>query len=349
MKPMQATKSIAGELLVDSGGLWRSAASAARWVSLGLGLAVGFSLAAQEPGATAQTNDVVAAEVLARIGEMVQSADSPQSEDMPAPEDANPADGPAQASGVPPAGGPAPAGDRAGKVNRFDNPALSQNGKNSQGSGRSQNDDRRSRGKRSSKSRSGQGGGSGSASDYSRRSDSSPSNAAKGTNGALAKLDYSTFKIIVDRNIFDPNRFPHRPGEPVIRQAPLTVDSLTLVGTMTYEKGTFAFFDGSSSDYKKALKLTDVIAGYKVANIAPKGVTLAAGTNELQLSVGAQLRREEGGPWLLPGQSSSYAATFASASTNAAATTTTTSSDAASGGAAESEIIKRLREKREKE
>ena len=52
-----------------------------------------------------------------------------------------------------------------------------------------------------------------------------------------------------------------------------------------------------------------MIAGYKVANIAPNGVKLAAGTNELELSVGMQLRREEDGPWLLAGQSRSYAAT----------------------------------------
>ena len=77
---------------------------------------------------------------------------------------------------------------------------------------------------------------------------------------------------------------------------------MTLVGTMTYEKGTFAFFDGTSSDYKKALKLTDTIAGYKVTTIAPNGVKLASGTNEVELSVGAQLRREEDGPWLLAGQ-----------------------------------------------
>ena len=73
---------------------------------------------------------------------------------------------------------------------------------------------------------------------------------------------------------------------------------------MSYEKGTFAFFDGTSSDYKKALKLTDSIAGYKVTNIAPNSVKLASGTNELELSVGAQLRREEDGPWLLASQSS---------------------------------------------
>ena len=133
-----------------------------------------------------------------------------------------------------------------------------------------------------------------------------------------------------------------------VRPPPKSVDSLTLVGTMSYEKGTFAFFDGTSSDYKKALKLTDSIAGYKVTNITPNGVKLASGTNELDLSVGAQLRREEDGPWLLAGQSASYAAAPASTSTNGAAATTATGSDATSGGA-ESDIIKRLMQKREKE
>jgi hypothetical protein len=60
------------------------------------------------------------------------------------------------------------------------------------------------------------------------------------------------------------------------------------------------------------------------------------------------LRREEDGPWLLTSQSASYAATPASTSTNTASTTTTTGSDAALLGA-ESDIIKRLMQKREKE
>lgn len=123
------------------------------------------------------------------------------------------------------------------------------------------------------------------------------------------------------------------------------MDSLTLVGTMSYERGSFAFFDGSSFEYKKALKLTDVIAGYKVAHIASNGVKLAAGTNELELHVGMQLRREEDGPWLLSGQGGSYSVPLPPTSTNAAAST---GPDAASG-AAESDIIKKLRQRREQE
>jgi hypothetical protein len=184
------------------------------------------------------------------------------------------------------------------------------------------------------------------ATDYSAGSGSSQTNAVGGTNSSLATLDYAAFKLIVDRNIFDPNRVPHRPGEARVRQAPKSFDSLTLVGIMSYDKGTFAFFDGTSSEYKKALKLADVIAGYKVTNIAPNGVKLASGTNELDLSVGAQLRREEDGPWLLSSPSTSYAATPASSSTNG--TATAAGSDTTAAGV-ESDIIKRLMQKREKE
>ena len=177
-------------------------------------------------------------------------------------------------------------------------------------------------------------------------SDRTQSSAAAGTNTGPVSLDYAAFKVIVDKNIFDPNRLPHRPGVASVRR-PRSVDSLTLVGTMTYEKGTFAFFDGTSSDYKKALKLTDTIAGYKLTTIAPNGVKLASGTNEVDLGVGAQLRREEDGPWLLGGKGGSYSDTPTSTSATAAAPAATAESDAAPSGP-ESDVLKKLMERRAK-
>jgi len=299
-----------------------------KWI-VAVSLASGFLVAAQEPDASAP-NNATAAEVLSQLSDLVQATGPAQPEDTAPPNDLTPT------NDLPQAGVPAPSGDRTNRVNRFDNPS------------RSQNDDRRSRGRRSLRSRSNQPGGSGLANDYGRYSDGTQINAPAGTNSGPGSLDYAAFKVIVDGNIFDPNRTRRRPGERGVRPAPRSFDSLTLVGTMTYEKGTFAFFDGTSSEYKKALKLADAIAGYKLTNIAPNGVKLASGTNELELSVGAQLRREEDGPWLLSSQSGSYTATPASTSTNAAATTITTGSDAATGGA-ESDIIKKLMLKREKE
>jgi len=322
MKPLRTTKLILGDWMVDGWRMCWRAGLAAGCAVLGLGLAGGLPAAGQEPdaaGQVIQTNNPAAAEVLARIGQMVQTGDSAQPEDMASSDDQTATNGLAQTIGSGQTGG------LLSSSNRFANP------------NRAQNEERRSRRSRSLKSQSGQPGSPGSASDYSQGGDSSQAHAAAGTN----RLDYSAFKLIVDRNIFDPNRFPHRPGGP--RPAPKVVDSLTLVGTMTYDKGTFAFFDGTSSDYKKALKLNDVVAGHKVTNITPDSVTLAAGTNQLELRVGMQLRREEDGPWSLSGQAASYAAAPASTST-----ATNTGADAAASGA-ESDIIKKLMQRRNSE
>jgi hypothetical protein len=67
---------------------------------------------------------------------------------------------------------------------------------------------------------------------------------------------------------------------------------------MDYDaQGPIAFFDGTSSQYQKVLKPADTIAGYKIAAIEPACVKLAVGTNEFQLPLGMQLRRDSEGQW----------------------------------------------------
>jgi len=168
----------------------------------------------------------------------------------------------------------------------------------------------------------------------------SPAPGSGRSDSRFARPAFSTFKIIADRNIFDPNRTARRRGGPA--QPKPVAESLSLVGIMSYEKGTFAFFDGTSSSYKKALKSSDTIAGYKLTNIGPNSVTLLAGTNQVEMRVGSQLRREEEGPWLLASQSESYAASASSSSSTSART------DSAAGGDA-NEILKRLRQRKEQE
>ena len=63
------------------------------------------------------------------------------------------------------------------------------------------------------------------------------------------------------------------------------------------EKGPLAFFDGTRSEYRKVLKPGETIAGYKVEEVTPTSVKLASPTNEVQLAVGMQLRREDDGKW----------------------------------------------------
>ena len=68
---------------------------------------------------------------------------------------------------------------------------------------------------------------------------------------------------------------------------------------MSYAKGAFAFFDGTSSDYRKVVQNAGTIAGYKVTEITPTAVKLANGDKQLVMKVGTQMRREEKGSWQL--------------------------------------------------
>src|SRR5262245_20185027 len=104
--------------------------------------------------------------------------------------------------------------------------------------------------------------------------------SGSGTNGAstgaTSGLTLESFHIIHDRNIFNPNRSGRSPEREYTRREERRprAESFALVGTLSYEKGFFAFFDGSSSDYRRVLKASDTIAGFTVAEVTPQQVTL---------------------------------------------------------------------------
>jgi hypothetical protein len=170
--------------------------------------------------------------------------------------------------------------------------------------------------------------------------------ASAGTNGGPASLEYSAFRLVAQRNIFDPNRHPGTVYTPptTIRRGP-EPDYFTLVGTMSYEEGTFAFFSGSSSEYQTSLKCAGTIAGYKVTAIGSDFVKLAQATNQLELRIGMQMRQSQDGSWLKSDAPSSYTVS----SFEAAPVSTSASPSWAASSGTESEILKRLMEKREKE
>lgn len=111
------------------------------------------------------------------------------------------------------------------------------------------------------------------------------------------RLDEAAFRLIAERNIFNANRSGGtvRPATPTRR--PATVETFALVGTMAYEKGTFAFFEGSRSEFTKVLKADGIIAGHKILNIQANSVKLEADGKEIELPVGSQMRREDAGAW----------------------------------------------------
>lgn len=125
--------------------------------------------------------------------------------------------------------------------------------------------------------------------------------AAQSTN-APTKLTYDSFRTIGDRNIFNPNRYSRGSSRTNSRTSSTPasrVESFSLVGIMAYDRGWFAFFDGTKSDYKHALQTDGVIGEYKLVLVTPDAVKIAAGTNSFDLKVGMQMRREDEGEWFL--------------------------------------------------
>jgi len=120
-------------------------------------------------------------------------------------------------------------------------------------------------------------------------------------------------------------------------------DAFSLVGTMKYAKGTFAFFDGTTSAYRKAVQNAGTIAGYKVTDITPTSAKLANGDKQLTIKIGAQMRREEKGPWQLVASGELPAATT---ETVDSASTEPASNDSSTEG---NDVLKRLMQQRERE
>jgi hypothetical protein len=148
---------------------------------------------------------------------------------------------------------------------------------------------------------------------------------------------FDAFKPISERNIFNTTRTRRRAGgtdENVPR-----VDTITLYGTFIYDKGPFAFFTGSGSEYQQVLAAGKSIAGYTVVEVTGTGVSLSSGPNIFELRVGMQLRRVEGGPWRVAGGDATPADILGSSATAADE----------SSGSDESNIVKQMMKQREQE
>jgi hypothetical protein len=189
---------------------------------------------------------------------------------------------------------------------------------------------------------------------------------AQSSNHVPAPTDYPAFsQFITDRNIFDPNRQPHYTSSRTRTYTRPTTHSssapaFSLVGTMAYEKGMFAFFNGNSEDLKQALYVSGKIAGYTVTKINHGSVTLET-TNQaekIELKVG-DVMREENGAWQLTGPGEVTAGSSAGGDSDpgrysrsggdSTSEKSNSGSNAPASAAAPNDILKRLMEKRAQE
>lgn len=158
------------------------------------------------------------------------------------------------------------------------------------------------------------------------------------------RADFTAFRLIAERNIFNAARSGGRASAPPREtRRPARVDTLALVGVMSYAKGTFAFFDGSSGEFRKAVQTGGTVAGLKVVDIQPERVQLENGTNRFELRVGARLRREDQGAWQVSESTEPLPTPGPGGVSGSAAST-----ESSNGGGAD-EVLRRLLQRREQE
>jgi len=178
------------------------------------------------------------------------------------------------------------------------------------------------------------------------------------SNGVPSATDYAAFsRFVTDRNIFDPNRQPHYTSTRMRTRTTRTrispsAPAFTLVGTMGYQKGLFAFFSGNNDDLKKVLPVSGKIADYTVTRIVQGHATLES-TNKvgkLELKIG-DVVRQENGKWALSDSSDLPVGTSAAPATSASGSAPSSEVPAAAPSPAlgQNDVLKRLMELRAKE
>jgi len=154
----------------------------------------------------------------------------------------------------------------------------------------------------------------------------------------VAKGSFDSFRLIGDRNIFDPNRRNRSARSAANEPAAPTGDTIALVGTMDYDQGTYAFFDSSDARYRQVLPAGGKLAEFVVKHVGARSVDLTRDGKVTSLQITQQLHRPDGGEWTVTG--ASPAPTLSSA----------TEGDAAPAVPADaSDILKRLMEQRQKQ
>jgi hypothetical protein len=182
---------------------------------------------------------------------------------------------------------------------------------------------------------------------------------AQSNNGVPGPTDYARFsQFITARNIFDPNRYAIASGQRtrIQQRTPRYAPSFTLVGTMSYGKGMFAFFDGNQPELRKVLYQSESnsIAGFTVAEITSTNVTLQAADKKqtVPMRIG-QTMRQEGASWQ-PADSGQFVSGTSAGESAAPAAADSSSPDAGATSAPSSalqgnDILKKLMQQREQE
>lgn len=119
--------------------------------------------------------------------------------------------------------------------------------------------------------------------------------AAAGAETVSPASGFDAFRIIAERNIFNPNRVGLTRAAPEAQ--PPRTDEIALVGTVEFGGQRVALFESAEAAFRKSVREGETIGDFTVAKVGAAGVELVREGRTLPLRVAEQLRRPEGGEW----------------------------------------------------
>ena len=115
--------------------------------------------------------------------------------------------------------------------------------------------------------------------------------------GGVSYPSLVSFKLIQERNIFDPDRRRPREMRRETPVAPPREESFTLLGTMSYGERIMAFFEGTQRDWSGAVELGNEVAGHTLKEVGFDNVLLELKGEFLALQVGAGRSKRGDADW----------------------------------------------------
>ncbi len=110
---------------------------------------------------------------------------------------------------------------------------------------------------------------------------------------------FDEFKIIFEKNIFNPDRRSLSKGSIFIAPPKPQVESSYLLGALISNDGAYAFFENSGINSDSVLKVGDDFCGRSIVSINSSSIKLQDATQTIDLNVGMGMQRIKDGPWTL--------------------------------------------------
>jgi hypothetical protein len=185
----------------------------------------------------------------------------------------------------------------------------------------------------------------------------SRSNRASTSDNSSRSEGFDRYRLIVDRNIFDPSRraSARNSESDDVRDAREPAETIDLLGTWITDRQALAFVEGSRSELTGAPAQGESLAGWRIVAVRGDRVTLERDGKRLDWPIGKRIERRADGRWTLSGdsvlssKSSSASSSSSSAASSPSSSTSASSSSApASSGSAE-DLLRQMRERRQRE